>query len=264
MQQLDRASRGDNEAAIRALCATAWIGDGIALARVLGRFKMQVDTSDISLTPHLLLDGYWEMWTTEAMLQFVRPGATVVDAGANFGYFTLLMAALVGPAGRVHAFEPNPRLADIATRNVDMNGFTGTTTVHRAALADRQGSDELTVDPHYLGGGHIGGAGGGIPVALARLDAFDITPDFIKIDVEGAEALMWQGLDGILAQRRPLTCLVEWVADRYADPERFLDEMLRHGFALSRLSYDEGVLPWDRRQALAMPANAEQMLVLTR
>jgi len=265
LQQLAVPPRARNEAAIRALCHNAWLGDNVALTRVLGRFKMHVDTTDFSISTHLLLDGYWEMWTTEAMLQFVRPGATVVDAGANLGYFTLLMAALAGPQGHVHAFEPNPGLAALLARNVNVNGFGGTTTVHPLALADRGGTARLTVRPGELGSGYLDNdEAPGIEVPLCRFDSLGIVPDFIKIDVEGAEAALWRGLGGTLALRRPLTCLVEWVADRYDDPERFLDEVLRHGFALSELHYDDGIHPADRGEVLAAPGDRERMLVLSR
>ncbi len=73
---------------MRALCESAYLGDETALCRVLGRYKMFVDTSDNSLSPHLMLDGYWEMWLTEALARAIRPGMTVVDVGANLGYFT--------------------------------------------------------------------------------------------------------------------------------------------------------------------------------
>ncbi len=265
LQQLAAAPRGQNEAVIRALCHNAWIGNNVALTRVLGRFKMHVDTSDFSIASHLLMDGYWEMWTTEAMLQFVRPGATVVDAGANLGYFTLLMAALAGPTGHVHAFEPNPGLVELLTRNVFVNGFGGTTTVHHMALADRSGTARLHVRPGELGGGFLDADDApGVDVPLCRFDSLGIVPDFIKIDVEGAEAALWRGLGGVLALRRPLTCLIEFVADRYEDPERFVDEMLRHGFALSELHYDDGIHPLDRQELLAGAGHRERMLVLSR
>ncbi len=80
-----------------------YLGENLALTRVLDRFKMYVDARDISLAPHLLLDGYWELWNTKVFRQLLRPGMHVVDVGANVGYYTLLAAAGVGPRGRVHA-----------------------------------------------------------------------------------------------------------------------------------------------------------------
>ncbi|WP_233247757.1 FkbM family methyltransferase [Caulobacter endophyticus] len=120
LDRLNTRPRGENEAEIRLRCASAFLGRGVSVCRVLGRYKLFVDGLDYGLGPHLLLDGYWEMWTTEAIARAVKPGMTVVDVGANLGYFTLLMADLVGAGGRVHAFEPNPQIATLLARSVSM------------------------------------------------------------------------------------------------------------------------------------------------
>lgn len=276
LQHLGSPPRGANEAAVRALCHNAYLGNDTAVTRVLGRYKLFVDTTDISLSTHLMMDGFWEMWTTEAMLQFVRPGAVCIDAGANLGYFSLMMAELAGPAGQVHAFEPNPRLAGLLARSLDINGFGGRSRVHRLALADRAGEATFKAPLFEPMNGYVTGDDEEddpeldtrpthrFTVELARLDSLGILPDFIKIDVEGAEEALWRGMAGILAARRPLTVLIEFVADRYADPERFIADILRHGFALSRLQYEGGVVPWSLKELLATPGGDEQMLVLVR
>ncbi|WP_204307571.1 hypothetical protein, partial [Enterobacter hormaechei] len=71
-------NRTENEAAIRSLCTNAYLGDGRALVRVLGRYKMFVDTRDVDIGAHLLLDGFWEMWVTELLPQLIRPGAVCI------------------------------------------------------------------------------------------------------------------------------------------------------------------------------------------
>lgn len=263
--RLTTGARGDNEAAIRALCTNAYLGSEMSLARVLGRYKMFVDTGDVGISTHLLLDGYWEMWTTEAMMTVVKPGATVVDVGANLGYFTLLLAELVGPEGHVHAFEPNPAIAARLRKSVAVNGFGGRATVHQLALGDHHGLAGFEIAPGEPGGGHVVDHREGMDsVPVSRLDGMEIIPDFIKIDAEGAEAAVWRGLAGILALRRPLTVFLEFVPDRYADPGRFLDEILRHGFLLSRIDPGAGVMPTSRAAVLAGPPSADVMLVLRR
>ena len=153
--QLLSRPRADNEAELRGLCKTAYLGDHTALARVLGRYKMYVDTRDTSISSHLMMEGFWEMWVTEAMLRHVRPGMTVLDIGANLGYFTLLLADLVGPEGRVLAFEPNPEMAGRLRKSVAINGFAGRATVHQTALAGEAGEMLFEVDADAPGGGHL-------------------------------------------------------------------------------------------------------------
>jgi len=57
-------------------------------------------------------DGFWESWVTVAVARHLQAGMCCVDVGANYGYYTLLMASFVGPEGRIIACEPIPSLAN--------------------------------------------------------------------------------------------------------------------------------------------------------
>lgn len=271
LDHLRTRPRYRNEAIVRQLCANAYLGNGRSLCRVLGRYKMIVDTTDVGLSSHLLLDGYWEMWTTEAMLRFIRPGMTAIDIGANLGYFTMLMADLVGSGGRVVAFEPNPRMAERARRSAHVNGFAPFTQIHEVALSDEPGDTVMFVPPTEPKNAHFSqpsGRDGEIRVRVQRADAFEalLDADFIKIDTEGAEDLVWRGMTGLLHRNRPLTVFMEFTPVRYADAPAFLDAILAAGFALHRIDYfdPQVVVPTTREAVLSAPAHEDQMLVLTR
>lgn len=152
--QLLEAPRAENVAEIRALCRTVAFGRDTALTRVLGRYQMFIDTRDNTISPHLVLEGYWEMWVTEAMLRVIRPGMTCLDIGANLGYFSVLMADLVGPTGRVLAFEPNLDMASRARRSLSINGMSWA-TLHEVALGGHDGDMVFEADPNAPGGGHM-------------------------------------------------------------------------------------------------------------
>src|SRR4051812_41211082 len=64
----------------------------VVICRVLGNILMYVDTTDVSLVPHLCFSGCWEPWLTAALTRQLRPGFHCVDVGANHGYFALLFA----------------------------------------------------------------------------------------------------------------------------------------------------------------------------
>ena len=70
------------------------------LCKVLGKYLMWVDANDEGLAPHLVLQGYWEIWVTEALARHTKPNSIALDIGANVGYYTMLMADAVGAARR--------------------------------------------------------------------------------------------------------------------------------------------------------------------
>ncbi len=270
---LRRRPRQLNEATIRQLCTNAYLGNDTALCRVLGRYKAYVDTGDIGLSSHLLLDGYWEMWVTEAMLGFVGASMVAVDVGANLGYYTLLLADLVGGAGSVHAFEPNTALMRRLRQSVAVNGYAERTRLHAAPLADRVGTQVRLMVPegepkngHILAAESQDGAGGAGTLLTTTLDAVfqDSRVDFIKIDAEGAELSIWQGMSQLLARRAPLTIFLEFTSGRYADPAGFLRQICEQGFAIAAIDPLTGVTPTTPESVLAGPPNVDWMLVLAR
>ena len=269
LHELRLASRHEKYALCRDRCRYAYLGNGTSLCRVLGRYKMYVDTNDHGVSSHLLMDGCWEMWMVEMFLDLVKPGMIVADAGANLGFFALLMADLVGEHGHVHAFEPNPQMADRLRASVAVNGFGRRTTVHEVGLSDRWGEAAMAVAPNEPGGGHLIDdvrRAGAIPIQIRRLDSLNGLEniDFIKIDVEGSEERLWAGMSGIIAQNRPLTIILEFIADRYRDPSLFLNDMLKRDFTMQHLTFDDGVVPITPAELLKLPATEDQMILLTR
>lgn len=271
LRKLNYMSRQRNEAVIRSMCANAYLGEATSVCRVLGRYLMFVDTRDRGFSTHMLLNGYWELWVTEAIVKRLRAGMHAVDCGANLGYFTLIMADLVGASGRVDAFEPNPAIAEKLLRSVDVNGFLDRTTVYQAALSDTVGEAELHVPPAdpknaYLSTHKVRPEDLSVTIPTMRLDDLPDagTIDLIKIDVEGAEENLWAGMQAILDSGRPLTVILEFAAARYGNPAAFLDRILSHGFTCELIDEDEGVIPATRASILSRPAHLDQMLIFSR
>ena len=275
LEQLRTQSRYHNEALIRELCASAYLGEGRSLCRVLGRYKMIVDTADAGLSSHLLLDGYWEMWLTELLNDLVQPGMKVIDVGANLGYFSLLMADLVGPSGSVHAFEPNVDLAQRMLQSVAINGFQNIVTIYEQALSDEE-AEVLLVIPqdepkngHLLPGDHPVSADHSVDsrrLRTKRLDSYKglADADLIKIDADTSELAIWEGMRGILDAGRPLKVVLEFAHARYADPGAFIDRIRADGFSIAEITPEHGVQPVTRSEILAAPATSDVMLLLER
>ena len=112
-----------------------YVGDNLALTRTIYDHKIYVDTRDLALAPHILLDGYWEQWITNVFLSVVQPGMRVIEIGANMGWYSLLAAANIGPAGKLLSFEANPRMAEILRRNISINGFLDRAQVVNKAVS---------------------------------------------------------------------------------------------------------------------------------
>ncbi|SOD02591.1 methyltransferase, FkbM family [bacterium JGI 053] len=171
-------------------------------------------------------DGY-ELESVALFETVLRPGCTVVDIGANHGYFTVLAAALVGAGGRVEAFEPNPAVADALAEVLARNDVAARVPVHRVALADREGHAEffVSVSPVNDGLSSLLASADALEHGVIRADHSIRVPtqtydafaegaglervDLVKIDVEGAEAMVLRGMARTLAERPPLRIVCE-------------------------------------------------------
>lgn len=248
----------------------SYLGDHLAVCRVLGNMKLFVDTRDHVLAPHLMTDGYWESWITLAMLRALKAGMVAVDVGANYGYYSILMGRCVGPEGRVVAFEPNPRMAELLRKSLWISGIRKIDEVHEEAAYSTTGdtvrffaSDERPMNGRVTDEAPYEGKM--IDVPTIRLD--DVLPDkvdFVKIDAEGAEREIWRGMSKIIESNPQLQVFMEFNPGRtaYYDPREFLDKMKQDGFDLAVVTYDGSTRPVDADKLIAR--GTEQILHLRR
>lgn len=268
---LNRHRRNVRRILIRNRTRPIYVGGEDVLCTVLGRYKMFVDARDISLAPHLMVDGAWEMWVTEAVAALLRPGMIAADVGANLGYFTMIMADICR-GGHVHAFEPNPRMAGLLWRNMLINGFERRTTLHADALGDEDGRlAHLVVPEMQQGGAHLVDAAGvgdraSLPLALRRLDGIPGARDaeLVKVDAEGSEQAIWRGMAGMIAGTRLHTVLLEFAPVRTPDPAAFLAEIEAAGFSLGYVHESRGMVSATREDLLGSHPHEERMLLLRR
>ncbi|MEO1237516.1 MAG: FkbM family methyltransferase [Planctomycetota bacterium] len=262
--------------------ASCYLGDGVVLTRVRG-FKMVCPGDDLGLTPHLVLDGGWELATTRVLERCVRRGMTVLDIGANIGYFTLTAARSVGPGGRVIAFEPEPRNLYFLRHNVALNGLTWVDVVGRG-LWNEAGTRTMRKTPGSSGGHTVVNVDPAslsdeerVEVAVTTLDTYlaesrggDLGVDVIKMDAEGAEPFIWEGMTRTLAANPRLTVLMEFGPDflRGAgrDVREYLEGIEAMGFSIGLIDHDFRVKPLelDRLEAWIAARAWPQMLLLER
>ncbi|MFN2303118.1 MAG: FkbM family methyltransferase [Anaerolineales bacterium] len=157
--------------------------------------------------------GYWlgsyEYNKRLAFEREVTPDSIVYDIGANVGYFSLLAAVLVGKGGQVFAFEPLPRNVAFLRKHVALNRLENVTVIE-AAVSGHSGEAAFQFGASDSMG-HLGEKGD-INVQLISLDDWLTegklaSPDFIKIDVEGAEYEVVCGAQKLLKKYRPILFL---------------------------------------------------------
>lgn len=239
-----------------------YLGDNKALTRTVFGHKMIVDTRDLSLAYHLLLDGYWESWITNVFNEKLHEGMTVVEVGANLGYYSLLAAAKIGPTGKLYCFEANPDIAEILSTNIEINGFSDRAEIINMAAYSHSGELKFYVDSKHMGGSSLFRSGDEKkPIAVRATSLDDFFPagtriDFLKIDAEAAEALILQGAQRILRENLHISIIMEFVPNNLtaagSSPAELLQDLAALGFKLSRIEEDGSVKPTTIEQLLSI------------
>jgi FkbM family methyltransferase len=144
--------------------------------------------------------GSWEPEVVRSIRKHVMPGTTVLDIGAQSGFYSLLLSRLVGPAGMVFAFEPLPANFRILQENMNLNDIRNV-KIRREAVSERSGeiSFEFPHNEISLVAGPLleGDDLGTFQVPSITLDDFvrqtGHSIQFVKMDVEGAETSVLKG-----------------------------------------------------------------------
>jgi FkbM family methyltransferase len=266
-----RTSTAEIEQVSRTHVQATYFGDQTVVCRVLGKYLMYADTTDIGITPHLAMNGYWESWITLAIAQAVQPGWHCLDVGANHGYYTLLMADGCGPAGRVLAVEPNPDPARRLVLTVDVNGFASCVDLIEQAASDVDGERvQLFIDKNRgLNATLHGGADPSRAEVVETVTVDSLTRDWphvdlIKIDVEGAEEAVWRGMTTTVESNPELTIILEVNTSRYADPAAFFESIERSGFGLRYIDFDSEIKEVDVDRLVHERRGEDWMLFLER
>ena len=253
-QEFATGDRYELENRCRAMTNPVYVGENTALCRILGSYKFFVDTRDTTFGCHVVLDGYWETWVTVFVARQLQPGMTVIDVGANYGYYTLLFGALVGETGHVYAIEPNPTVLPKLDLSLKLNGLATRTTVVRAAAGASTMAEVLLYAPHGEPGGSMiiastesARAEMGTVYTVPQVMIDDVVHDaariaLVKIDAEGAEESVIEGMSGTLARDKPCL-LLEFNVARYRDPRGFVSLLQSLYSRMRFIDFDGNAVP---------------------
>lgn len=268
-QEIMRARMGDNPADYP---PNTWVRaevDGLIL---------HVDVGDRGVSRNCLFGAY-EPSETAFVDRNVKPGMTFVDIGANIGWFSTRAGRLVGPEGKIISFEPRTHTYRALCRSMNDNGFGSRFESCNAALGATPGDI-------MIGWSHNSDNPGGtwtLPEGWLR-DQFrnagaelQATPvltlddvigdrkvDFVKIDIEGAEPLAFDGASNVLKNSRPLIMselnprALQAVSNR--TPKGFVDYMKDHGYQCAHLTLEGAIgSPYDGEE---LPNDLEMINVV--
>lgn len=203
--------------------------------------------------------GYSEIETADFIRRFLNPGMVVVDVGAHIGEYTLLAAQSVGSTGEVHGFEPQPNLFLILSENVQMNSLSNV-ILNCSAISDTTGKIEFEIfdEPSVSSIRKqtvLSNNARLVRVACTSLDTYwsnqERKIDLIKVDVEGAEKLVFQGAERLISLPSPKApvWLFEYSPSSYAafgyQPSNLLELLKRYDYKVWQYCGDGKIADFD-------------------
>ncbi len=175
--------------------------------------KMYLDPND---SLDLSINNTYEEQETELIKREVKNGDTVVDIGQNIGYYTLILAGLVGESGKVYAFEPDPDNYEILSKNIEINGYRNVVAVNKA-VSNKNDKVSFYVNSRNTGDNRLmdfSGSAKKIDVETVRLDDFFAeanTPlNLIKMDIQGSEGLALSGMKKVILRNDNIKIISEF------------------------------------------------------
>ncbi len=222
--------------------------------------KMFLDEQDcLQISIHKI----YEPLETELVKKLVKKGDVVLDLGANIGYYTLLMAKLVGDKGKVFSFEPEPQNFTLLKKNVEINNYQNV-TLEECAIGKKSGKTELFLSEfgaamHTIYESEY--CHKPIEIKIVSLDDYFNNKElknkisFIKIDIEGSEFPCLQGMRNILNANNSLKLLIEFMPEALidfgTDPQKLLDFLVSNSFKISYINSRNGkLIPLENKEIL--------------
>jgi len=188
---------------------------GIAVTSRSQQVAMYLDPDDQHLVPYTLLNfGSYETVETEFLKTVAQPGWSVLDIGANCGWYSLVLARK-SPEITVHAFEPIPSTCLLLQRNIKLNDLNNV-RVHEIGISDKPGTLDFLYTRSCSGATSLKQAGQPGMTERVRCDvttiddfchARNISPQLLKCDIEGAELLALKGGERTIGDAKPIILL---------------------------------------------------------
>ena len=199
-------------------------------------YEMFLDLHDKGISRTLLLFGERELEHKSMLEEFLKPGMTVLDIGANIGYYALMEMKLIGDDGTLIAVEPSESNVGLLKMNLELNGYSNI-EIHNAAVSNESGTKQFFLSEmsnlntfHDTGTGslHLSGKTVAVPTFTVPQIMNGRHLDLIRMDVEGHEVEVINGLLEAIEKKvyRP-SIIFETHLSRYDDEHNFEEPLRR-------------------------------------
>ncbi len=265
---------------------SVYVGDGRILTKVSLRhwnIGYLIEADDRLLGPHLAINGYHEIDITEYFLNNISDHFHCLDVGANIGYFTCIMGRWA-PKGKTIGLEPDIKIFELLRDNIYINSLEGVASARNAAASNMAGTLRLHRRLTRSGNTSITKvsdealASIGEPpseafeIACMPIDSllpeFDGRVDCLKIDVEGAEPLVFRGAHATIAGNPQIRIVMEWspsqLNDAGFDAREFTAELAGLGLTAATIGTAGRAQPLSWDGLLALPYHPGILLTLAR
>jgi FkbM family methyltransferase len=232
------------------------VGPGVQMCECAAGFQITVEAHEYAAC--MMLIGRYAPEIVTLLRATVAAGDSVIDVGAQIGYLTCVLAYVVGPSGRVHSFEPDPNAIERLRAAVKENSLTQV-DIFPVAASDAEGEIAFHVSRTIgwstaVSGTHLSDLSE-MQVASARIDDLATRGQIrrpvrlVKIDVEGFECAVLDGMQALIAEDRPI--LIVEVNPSMLEPcgrttTDLLGRIARHNYRIYRISEAHGILSGGR------------------
>jgi FkbM family methyltransferase len=183
-----------------------------------------VSTLDTGVSKQIRAVGSWEYRNGATLLKLVKPGDTVVEIGANYGYYALLMGHVLKGNGKIYAFEANPVVYDKLAQSVQLNNMQDTVQLRNIAIADKAADAYIVYDTSDIGTGYLITDAEKLatvkaPWVYKKIDTIPLSAalpadlekiDILRMDIEGSEYLVLMGAQELIERNPNITIVTEW------------------------------------------------------
>jgi len=215
--------------------------------------KMYLDRNDLAICKTLAKEYAWEESETNFLKKIIVPEMSIIDIGANIGYFTLLLAKWIGPKGKVYSFEPDPSNFKLLTKNLKANRINN---VHcfQKAISNKNAKKSLFLSTYNMGDHRLidffafdgDDKRAKVEVESVRLDSILLDSekiDFIKMDIQGSEIPALLGMENTLKNNKKISLLVEFwpfaIKKIGHSPKEFIEILEQFGFKIFSIENNE-------------------------